>query len=242
MLAEITVEDFAAALDSVASELLAAGAVTKPPVDAKWLAGELGIAVCWDDAQASRARIVAPAEAGYAPPAILLRHDVRPEREQWAIAHEIGEATAYRVFAALGVDPREAPPAAREEVANRLAGRLLLPTMWFARRGRTTDWNLPCIKEAFATASHELIARRMLELPPPVIVTVFDQGRLSWRRSNVVGRVPPISDDERAAQRLAHELGDAATIDSRSGRVQAWPVHEPDWKREILRREVGLEE
>ena len=26
----------------------------------------------------------------------------RPEREQWAVAHEIGESVAYRVFDALG--------------------------------------------------------------------------------------------------------------------------------------------
>ena len=31
-----------------------------------------------------------------------------------------------------GVDLREAVPRAREEVANQLAGRLLLPTAWFA--------------------------------------------------------------------------------------------------------------
>ena len=40
------------------------------------------------------------------------------------MAHEIGETCACQVFDRLSVDPREAPPGARETVANQLAGRL----------------------------------------------------------------------------------------------------------------------
>ena len=113
-----------------------------------------------------------------------MRPEPRLERRQWAVAHEIGEHVAYRVFLQWGVDPRETAPKAREAVANNLAGRLLLPTAWFAADGAACGWDLLALKARYRTASHELIARRMLECRPPVIISIFDHRRISFRRSN----------------------------------------------------------
>ena len=74
---------------------------------------------------------------------ILLRPDPRPERLQWAVAHEIGESCAYQVFERLAVDPHEAPPGSREMVSNQLAARLLLPREWFGDDARRLAWDLP---------------------------------------------------------------------------------------------------
>ncbi|MEA1952135.1 MAG: ImmA/IrrE family metallo-endopeptidase, partial [Planctomycetota bacterium] len=74
-------------------------------------------------------------------PSILLRPDPRAERRQWAVAHEIGEHVAWRVFGRLGVDPREAGPDSRESVANQLAGRLLLPGEWFEADAVACGWD-----------------------------------------------------------------------------------------------------
>jgi hypothetical protein len=239
MLPEIAIEELAAALDDVVAELLFAADVTAPPVDAFAVADSLGIDIAWDDQQPGRARIVALDEGDRAPrTSILVRRDPRGERQHWAVAHEIGEAASHRVFAHLGVDPREAPPAAREDVANRLAGRLLLPTIWLRAAAMETNFDLAAIKRRFVHASHELVARRMLELDAPAIITVFDQGRIKWRRSNVSGKVPRITPMEAQCQQLVHELGGPATTQDGALLVQGWPVHEPDWKREILRMEV----
>ncbi len=83
---------------------------------------------------------------------------------QWAIAHELGECERHRVFEFLQVDPREAPPAAREAVANHLASRILLPREAFSADATACGWDLPELKSRYTTASHELIARRMLDL------------------------------------------------------------------------------
>ena len=82
-----------------------------------------------DDRQQGRARYVRLGSHRAARPkaTILLRPDPRCERRQWAVAHEIGEHVAHRVFHLLGIDPREAAPDRRERAANHLAGRLLLP-------------------------------------------------------------------------------------------------------------------
>ncbi|MEX0676789.1 MAG: ImmA/IrrE family metallo-endopeptidase [Pirellulales bacterium] len=239
MLPELAPEEFSHALDAVAAEVLALLPATDAPIDALELARALGLAVAWDQRQPGRGRIarLAGHSRTSAQGSILLRPEPRRERLQWAIAHEVGELCAYRVFERLAVDPREAPAAAREAVANRLASRLLLPRELFDRDGRRTGWDLLALKARYETASHELIARRMLDFGPSVIITIFDHGRSTFRRGNLPFRLPPLAELERAAWRVAHEQSLAVADGDFARRVQAWPVHEPLWKREILRTE-----
>src|SRR5262245_5701242 len=237
MLPELTQEEFSLALDDVAAEVLDSVGLASPPVDAIQLANALRLDVAWDDSQAGRGRVVRLRDyrGGPARGSILVRPEPRRERVQWAVAHEIGETCAHWVFSRLGVDPREAPSGARETVANQLAGRLLLPRAWFDVDARALDWDVPGLKLRYVTASHELIARRMLDFDPPIAITLFDHGRRTFRRANVARRSPPLVTAELAAWRSAHEDSQACTVEDRACRVQAWPIHEPDWKREILR-------
>ncbi len=239
MLAEVTREDLAAALDAVADALLWQAGVVGPPVDAFTLAAKLGIAVAPDQWQTGRARYVRLRNwTGEGPrPAILLRADPRPEREHWAVAHEIGEHAAHRVFAHLRVSAGEAP-AAREAVANWLAARLLLPSPWFQADARACGWNLTTLKRRYPTASHELIARRMLDAEPAVVISVYDHGELGFRRGNHSVAVPPPNGVERRCQAGAHRTGQPCAAAGVGCRVDAWPIHEPGWQREILRTEV----
>ncbi len=243
MLPEITCEELSAGLDAVVERVLDEAQIDRPPVNAMALARGLGITVALDARQPGRARYMRLSQPrGRASRAtVLLRPEPRGERLQWALAHEIGEHLACRVFAALGADPRETGPEARERVANHLAGRLLLPGRWFAADGAACNWDLLRLKSRYATASHELIARRMIEMPPPVIVTIFDQGQVYLRRSNVAGRVPPPSPIEMRCWRAVHDVGRPHRSQHQSLRVRGWPVHEEGWKREILRAEVEPE-
>lgn len=231
------------AIEWAAGEALAEAGVTGPPVDAVGMARQLGMTVARDGAATNRARFVnLRGNAGGG--TILLADDPRPERRQWAVAHELGEAYAHRVFAELGVDASAEAEGTREAVANRFAGCLLLPCEWLLAEGAACDWDLAELKTRFATASHELVARRMLEMPPPVVVTLWDQGRLVWRRSNVPGRVPPVATCEEEARRVAHDQGRAARCERAElpdgvEDVRAWPVHEEGWRREIVRTELA---
>ena len=132
---------------------------------------------------------------------------------------------------------------AEAQVANQLAGRLLLPTAWFTADGATCGWDLIALKARYATASHELIARRMLECRPPVVISIFDHRRLSFRRSNVPGRVPPPLPGEMECWRQVHRGCRPLRTCQGPRVIQGWPIHEEGWKREILRMEVAdLEE
>jgi hypothetical protein len=238
MLAEYTCEEIALGLDCLIAETLAAAAIAGPPVNAFAVADALGVAVAVDDRQATRARYVRLQTAAAPQPTILVRPEPRAERRQWAVAHELGEHLAGRVFHDLGIDPRIASPTAREAVASQLAGRLLAPSEWLLAAGRQCRWDLFTLKEQFATASHELLARRTLECGPPAIVTIFDHGRAGFRRGNFAGRVPPPSAAELQCWRRTHAANRPQQAADDWLLVRGWPIHEDGWKREILRSEL----
>ena len=230
-------DEVAAILDELVAEVLAIAEIEAPPVDAFEVAQALGMAILEDARQQPRARLVRVAHprGGLARPSIVLGVEPRSERRQWAVSHEIGEQLAERCFAQLGWSADEGPAAARESLANQVARRLLLPSEWFAEDVSAEDWELPRLKKLYATASHELIARRMLDLPAPAVITVFDHGRITWRRGSSDGRMPSLSVAEHAAWRFAHERGAIFRTRERGARIVAWPIHEPDWRREIVR-------
>ncbi len=108
MLSDLAREEFAVCLEGVVGGFLAEAGWTTPPVDALELARRAGMAVAIDSRLAGRARTVRLQPGHDAPQAsILLRPEPRAERRQWAVAHEIGEQLAVRVFAELGGLPAE---------------------------------------------------------------------------------------------------------------------------------------
>jgi hypothetical protein len=225
-------------LDETVAAILRRAGVKRPPVNAVELARRSGYPVLWDDHQSGRARVAAVRGGpGRRPrPAIFLRREPRPERIQWAVAHEIGEQLTAEVFLRLHIEPAEAIDS-REQIASALATRLLLPGDWFARDAADFDFDLAQLKARYATASHELVARRMLDLPTPVLITIFDHGKLEFRRWNQPRRPPSLSRTEQRLWQCAHESGQGMRH-SGPPRVDVWPIHEPGWKREILRLEL----
>jgi len=261
VLGEVSREELTAALEQTAEELLTRAGWVAPPIDAIAVAEALGITVAFDAAQRERGRLVllhavhrtAAARdgkvcaqrlrdgsgvfAGQRPgfqPLVVLRPDPRPERQQWAAAHELAEYAAWSVFDRLGADLRLVSPAWRERVANLLAARLLLPANWLRPLAQQTAWDLLQIKASFATASHELILRRMLDFDVALVISVFDQGRLTLRRSNLPASVPPPGADELSCVRRVRR----SMRPARCGAVAAWPAYEPGWRRELLRWEI----
>ncbi|MCE9554291.1 MAG: ImmA/IrrE family metallo-endopeptidase [Planctomycetes bacterium] len=239
MLPKIAIEEWSKALDGCVINMLVQQGMEGPPIDAIQLAAGLGMDIAWDAAQPGRARIVklSRATGGTAQHAVLVRPEPRPERIQWAVAHEIGESLANQVFTELGVDPREARADAREQVANQLAVRILLPGAWFVADAAECNCDLPKLKERYFTASHELIARRMLDFPSAAVITIYDQGEVKFHRAAVGSRCGALRPIESTCWRMVHESGRYAQRSDASCVVRGWPIHEPEWKREILRLE-----
>lgn len=239
MLPEIPPEQLCAVLEELVEERLSAASIEAPPVDAMALAASLELIVAHDRRLEHRARLVRlNYAAGHSRTSILIAPDPREERRHWSVAHEIGEHLAEQACRRLGVRADELAGHGRERLANLMAARILLPGVWFFADARREGWDLVALKAIYCTASHELIARRMLDGKPEIIVSVYDHDRCSWRKSNLPGRLPLPSQSELRCRGKAHQTGEAARQENSRESVIAWPVHEPDWKREIVRAEV----
>jgi Zn-dependent peptidase ImmA (M78 family) len=235
MLDDLPREDVVEVLDRVVAELLAAARVQGPPVDAITLAQRhLGMVVCLDRRQEQRGR----AQRAGGKPQIYLRPEPTEERHQWTVAHEIGEHLKAMLLQRLGITPAETRAMTGESLANLFAHHLLVPTCWFAADARALDYDLLQLKQRYRTSSHEVLAWRLLDLPEPCIITILDNGQLHRRRSNsprVKRRLEPA---EVECQRYVHEHSRPHVVRQGAWTVQGWPVHQADWKREILRSVV----
>jgi Zn-dependent peptidase ImmA (M78 family) len=238
MLEDFARDEVVSTVDRMVEELLTAAGVAKPPVDVLALAQRhLGMQVCLDRGQRQRGR--AQRVAGRRQ--IFLRPEPSEERHQWTVAHEVGEHFKVPLLQRLGVTPGETRAMTGESLANLFAYHLLVPSCWFTTDAPSCDYDLLALKQLYRTASHEVIAWRLLDLPAPCIITIVDNDKIYRRRSNawpVRRRLEPV---EQECQRVVHDQGRPCVVRDNGWTVQGWPVHQADWKREVLRSVVEPE-
>jgi Zn-dependent peptidase ImmA (M78 family) len=232
MIDDLTREEVTHQIDGAVSELLAAAGVTAPPVDAIALAQRhLGMQVCLDRRQPQRGR----AQRAAGQKQIFLRPEPSEERHQWTVAHEIGEHFKPELLRRLGIEPEQTRAMMGESLANLFAYRLLVPNRFFAGDAMLLAYDLLALKEKYGTASHEVIAWRLLDLPQPCVITICDNERIHRRRSNAWPVRKRLEPPEEKCRRQVNRYGRPHVIRENGWTVHGWPVHKPDWKREILR-------
>jgi Zn-dependent peptidase ImmA (M78 family) len=235
MLDHLSREDVIATLDRTVDNLLQAARIETPPVDAIALAQRhLGMIVCLDRRQPQRGR--AQRTAGRKQ--IFLRPEPTEERHQWTVAHEIGEHLKSDLIERLGLEPEQTRVMMGESLANLFAYRLLVPACWFAADARTAAYDLLALRERYRTASHEVIAWRLLDLPDPCIITIVDNKHIHRRRSNAWPTRKSLEPPEQECQEYVHYYSRPRVVQEGGWTVLGWPIHQVDWKREILRSVV----
>lgn len=232
MLEELSREEVHAAVDRAVEELLAAAGITGPPVDAIALAQRhLGMVICLDREQPQRGR--AQRTAGRKQ--IFLRPEPSEERHQWTVAHEVAEHLKRDLLRRLGIDPDFSRPMLGESLANLFAFRLLAPGCWFGADARACGFDLIDLKQRYRSASHEVLALRMLDLAEPCGITIVDNGSVYKRKSNAFRLPKELGPAERKCLRRVSEANEPAVVRQGGWTVQGWPVHQAEWKREVLR-------
>jgi Zn-dependent peptidase ImmA (M78 family) len=235
MIENLEREEVLSVIDRMVRELIERARIVAPPVDAIALAqGHLGMTICLDKDQPQRGR----AQRAGGKQQIYLRPEPTEERHQWTVAHEIGEHLKPALMERLGLEPAEVKAMAGESLANLFAYRLLVPSCWFADHARELNFNVLQLKERYKTASHEVIAWRFLDLPDPCIVTIVDNEHIFRRRSNAWPTRRRLEPAEEKCQRYVHHYSRPKMIQENGWTVHGWPVHQLDWKREILRSVV----
>jgi Zn-dependent peptidase ImmA (M78 family) len=217
-------------IDDVVEEILQQTELPTPPINMLEVCQVLDFVLAIDDSQPTRARHKRAAGRHM----IFLKSDERPERLHWAAAHEVGEAVAYRVFERMNVSEDEIFLEQREQVANVIASRLLLPKRWFFDDARALQGDLLELKARYSTASHELIAWRLLDLSEQRIISIFDGGRLTRRRSNLPHQPPKLQRLEIDCWETVHHENRPVIVQDHQFEVRGWPVHEAGWKREVI--------
>jgi Zn-dependent peptidase ImmA (M78 family) len=232
---DLSREEVVEVVDRVIADLLRSAGVEGPPVDAIALAQRhLKMIVCLDRRQEQRGR----AQRAAGRKQIFLRPEPTEERHQWTVAHEIGEHLKAGVMERLGADPERTRAMAGESLANLFAHRLLTPTEWFAADARELKYNIPKLKQRYLTASHEVIAKRLLDLPEACIITIVDNDHIHFRRGAGIRAPKELAPPEKECQEYVNHYSRPRLVQSGGWTVQGWPVHQPDWKREILRSVV----
>lgn len=238
MIDDLARDEVVGTVDRMVEELLGAAGVDKPPVDVLALAQRhLNMQVCLDRRQPQRGR--AQRVAGRRQ--IFLRPEPTEERHQWTVAHEIGEHFKAALLQRLGVVPGETRAMAGESLANLFAYRLLVPSCWFTGDAPAHNYDLLELKQLYRTASHEVIAWRLLDLPAPCIITIVDNDHIHRRRSNAWPVRKRLEPAEQECQRSVNHLSRPRVVRADGWTVWGWPVHQADWKREILRSVVEAE-
>jgi hypothetical protein len=232
MIEDLPREELLAAVDRTVDELLQAAGIVGAPVDAIELAQRhLEMVVCLDGRQAQRGR----AQRGGGRRQIFLRPEPTEERHQWTVAHEIGEHMKPFLLQRLGIEPQRTRAMMGESLANLFAYHLLAPNAWFAADARDVDYDVLELKKRYRTASHEVLAWRLLDLPQPCIITIIDNDHIHRRRSNAWQVRRQLEPAEEKCQRYVHYYSRPTRVQEDDWTVQGWPVHQADWKREILR-------
>jgi hypothetical protein len=238
MMDDLSREDVVGVVDRMVAELLEAAGVVQPPVDAIALAQRhLGIQVCLDRRQAQRGR----AQRAAGRRQIFLRPEPSEERHQWTVAHEIGEHFKADLLQRLGAESGQTRATAGESLANLFAYHLLVPAGWLSADAPACGYDVLELKQRYRTASHEVVAWRLLDLPAPCIVTIVDNDHIHRRRSNAWPVKRALAPAEQQCQRRVSQSGRPQVVREGSWTVQGWPVHQENWKREILRSVVDAD-
>lgn len=220
----LTREEIHHAVDRFVEDLLAEAGQIAPPADALALLRKLGLAIRPDPPRRGKPTAMPPTEAS-------------EESRQLKAAIQLGEHVKPALLQRLGLSP--GPRASMGlSLPNLFAHHFLAPSCWYACDARAADWDILDLKRSYSTATHELLAWRLLDLPEPCAITVVDDDRVTGRRGNAwrVNRI--LAEAEQECQRYVHHYSRPRRVVSGAWTVQGWPIHRPDWKREILRSVV----
>ncbi len=221
-------QEIVSLVEGEARAILHRAGINGPPVDAYLVANRLGLAIQIDPSLKTRGYSRMRWDLG----TIIIgsKNPNKSERKQFTIAHEIGEMCLKG----------KVEEACLEKACNLMAVNLLLPGEWFKKDAEACNFDLLKLKRVYSTASHELVAFRMLEFRP-MIITIFDNGRCYRRKSSYPFPVRSAYPLERRCLEDVTAGGKGVFLKDDRISVTGWPVFREDWKRVILRTEFNSE-
>src|SRR5947208_17058630 len=167
-------EDLFEACDRLVAGLLERAGVTEPPVDALRIAEDhLGIPVEFAEPEEDdRGRPRAATRRHSA--GIVLSPHMTDEQQHTAAAHGIARTLLPDLLGKLDIVPGSESKQAAAHFRSLLASRILVPARLLRAALRNCKYDVPALHEAFATASFETVALRLLDLDQPCVIAIVD--------------------------------------------------------------------
>ena len=229
-------EELFEVVDRLVAGLLERAGVVAPPIDALAIAEDhLGIPVEMVDPAEEDENGRRRARARPAIPGIVLSPEMTEEQRHKAAADGIARTLLPEILRKLDVPPGGEHTPFAAHVRKVVAGRLLVPTRLFRSTPRACKFDLPALKELFATAAPELIALRWLDLDEPCVVSIVDDGIVVTRRGNRSPAAKRLEPPEQTCHDRVAELDLPHRIRADGWTVQGWPVSGRAFRRILLR-------
>ena len=116
-----------------------------------------------------------------------------------------------------------------------------MPSAWFSADAPSFDCDLLRLKERYRTATHEVIAFRLLDLPEPCIITLVVDDKVHRRRSNAWPVKKRLELAETECLRAVTRDGKPHAVRSGGWTVWGWPLWQGGRNREVLRSVVEVD-
>jgi predicted transcriptional regulator len=245
---EFTTEELFDAVDGFVRELLARHGNEEPPVDAiAMLQSEFGFTVTIEEEEDEPDEMESPTSryvrlrGGNTTPKrrnsreLVLRSVLSEEGRHSAAARAIAREMIPKLLAKLGVIPGTEQKSATNQLIGLIAPRILLPKRWFETAARKKNNDLARLKEAFATATYEAIAMKLLELEEICVIAIVDDGTVGLRRSNGVSATKKLTPAEEQCVAKVIETEEPATVRRDGWTARGWPIPTGPYQRIIVR-------
>jgi predicted transcriptional regulator len=229
-------EDLLDACDRLVSGLLERAGVTEPPVDALRVAEDhLGIPV--EVAEPEEDERGRPRASSRRRPTagIVLSPQMSEEQQQAAAAHGIARTLLPDLLHKLDIAPGSESKPAAAHFRGLLAARVLVPTRLLRSALRHCKYDLPALKDVFATASFETVALRLLDLDDPCVIAIVDDGVVATRRGNTLPVTKKLTPAEQECHDRVSELDLPHRVRTGGWTVHGWPVPDRPFRRVVLR-------
>lgn len=228
-------EDLFDACDRLVAGLLERAGVTEPPVDALRIAEDhLGIPVEFAEPEEDdRGRPRAATRRHSA--GIVLSPHMTDEQQHTAAAHGIARTLLPDLLHKLDIVPGSESKQAAAHFRALLASRILVPARLLRAALRNCKYDVPALHEAFATASFETVALRLLDLDQPCVIAIVDDGVVATRRGNQMPVTKKLTPAEQACLDRVMEQDLPHTVRAEGWTAQGWPVPNRPFRRVVLR-------
>ena len=220
--------DLHSAIDRVVGSYLESMRLFQPPVD--WV--ELALSIPGIQRETAHEATGLSRKRAASKGKLLLGDSLKEESRQRLAAQAIAHFLLPRVGDILGAESGEKLPAGWVRA---LVDRLMVPPLWFRDIWRNVEGDFAKVLTRFAFTPMELVAQRLLDSAEPTVLSIIDHGTLAHRASNGPRAGKVLWPVEKECREYVAHFSRARRISQGGMTVWGWPIHQSDWKKEVLR-------